>query len=218
MGMELQGANGRWRAARAFTLIELLVVIAIIAILAALLLPALQSARATAMTADCSSRLKQWGLATEMYINDWEGWLPLSYHNPPIRNWQQTLSPVAEPLGGPDQIIEMGTCPATASFRYSYIGNFAIMQYYYQTPNPHFKKEKIRNPERKVLYCDKMQGLSTGYPAVTSISIYNPTQTAWYNRVATDRHFGKANIVFVDGHCGAMRAQTMLWSTHFAYP
>jgi prepilin-type N-terminal cleavage/methylation domain-containing protein len=67
--------SSRGKAA-AFTLIELLVVIAIIAILAAMLLPALAAAKEKANRIKCISNLKQLGLATQMYLNEFSDLLP----------------------------------------------------------------------------------------------------------------------------------------------
>ncbi len=65
---------------RGFTLIELLAVIAIIAILAAILFPAFAKAREKARQASCESNLKQLGLATLMYTQDYDETYPLAQY------------------------------------------------------------------------------------------------------------------------------------------
>ncbi|HEX7654393.1 MAG TPA: prepilin-type N-terminal cleavage/methylation domain-containing protein [Verrucomicrobiae bacterium] len=58
---------------RGFTLIELLVVIAIIAILAALLLPALGKAKERGKRISCIGGLRQQGMASMLYAQDFNG-------------------------------------------------------------------------------------------------------------------------------------------------
>jgi prepilin-type N-terminal cleavage/methylation domain-containing protein len=61
---------------RAFTLVELLVVIAIISVLAAMLLPALDNALTQAQKITCQNNLRQMGLGSTIYLNDFNGWHP----------------------------------------------------------------------------------------------------------------------------------------------
>ena len=92
------GAKMKKTGRKGFTLIELLVVIAIIAILAAMLLPALRQAREKARQASCQNNLKQLGLYTHLYANDWNGWVIPDYtgYGPPTTNtrWTQRMIPL----------------------------------------------------------------------------------------------------------------------------
>lgn len=90
---------GTGKSCNAFTLVEMLVAIAIIGILATILVPVIGSTRESARLATCTNRLRELGIAFQLYAQENSGQLPYPRSIPGSR-WPFH---VASYLGSPYQ-------------------------------------------------------------------------------------------------------------------
>lgn len=199
-----------------FSMVEVLVVIALLAILAGLVLPAFTRPKGRAKRVVCLNNLRQWGLATKLYIADNndslppEGWpnppktpsksthtnawyvlLPAELHLPSYYEMSWRTNPAAEP----EPCIWI--CPA----------------------NP-----RRSNGNNLFHYCLNGYADGTGDKdrPLTLAAIAAPARLVWFfdtknlpavgywNFVHTNLHSSGANFLFLDGHARTFR-NTEYW-------
>ncbi|MCE9589487.1 MAG: prepilin-type N-terminal cleavage/methylation domain-containing protein [Planctomycetes bacterium] len=206
----------------AFTLIELLVTLSIIALLIGILLPVLANARARARVTECSAQLKQLGLATGSYLNDYKEvfyWLGKSVDNEGM-DWYV--------WGGTETVLnksQNGVYPEGLFNHFKprplnpYVGTLNAfhcpgdtMRWFWSSAQGDSLFEWVGNSYQfnTVAYTSAN---TIGLAGVRLTQVRQPTHTVLYGDAAllqyyTDTKYWhpdhKGNVVFVDGHAEFM--------------
>lgn len=196
-----------------FTLMELLVVIAIITILAAILFPVFASARERARTANCINNLKQLGTAANMYSTDYDGAIAIGVEpsTPGTEdgtwywrwfNYVTNIQVYVCPSGQQERMVQYPT-GETGPISYATICQACF-------PDGLCVPERLRQPSNTLLLSDNPwsferscpkshAGMNGHFPLVDMPDRYD--NFPWHDE--------NVNIVFMDGHAKAIRANTV---------
>jgi prepilin-type N-terminal cleavage/methylation domain-containing protein/prepilin-type processing-associated H-X9-DG protein len=209
------------RASRAFTLVELLVTIGVIAILAGLVLSVLGRAKASAQAITCRTNLRQWGMATLLYVADHNDLLPQEgdsaptetvLYNPTYKAWYIQL---------PEQmnLSRYRDMPWRTNWIINPENSIWICPSNLRRCNASSKTSNLFH------YClnDHVNGTGTNNRPTRMVSIQQPSATVWLfdngglaavaqqNNVHSNLHNRGAQFVFLDGHAARFK-NTEYWN------
>jgi prepilin-type N-terminal cleavage/methylation domain len=195
-----------------FTLIELLVVIAIIGILASMLFPVFAQAREKARQTDCYSNMHQIGIATMMYMQDYDGlypaqdhlfidpctpqppfWIDTAYGVPdwttsPYSNWAQGLLAYTKS----EQIYR---CKSNKGYTQNSNPKIPGLSYIYNGFAASANEAAVPRSSEFVMFYD--------YRYLTTFASANPVpypQCAWAYYPGWNTHLENFNLLYFDGH------------------
>ncbi len=216
------------RSSAGFTLIELLVVITIIGLLAGLALPVLSSAQKKAERQECLSTMRSLGQALLLYAGEHQQSFPRSMHSAGSNGesgWALSIAPYLGYSDIPSLAIWTDVfnrhyrCPRHLE-QDPTIYSYGLNVFYELNPNgddyagspaTYDRLVKIPHPARTIL-------LAETHPVAFGdhfMSHQWSSLTAARNAVSHERHDGKSNFIFADGHAETLSiAETFDPSNH----
>lgn len=202
---------------RSFTLIELLVVVAIIAILASLLMPSLGKARDASKKILCANNIKQVSCFNDMYIGDYNGYLPQSYSVPDNLFWWEYLYNAGYWNISRAASLDCPLLPHTSDYR-PYGGTwpedwstgkilsfprYAVNVNFSVSHTTHNNINKIKSPSTIIGFSDIEPMWAFGGTSVRAPYAFSTT-----TEMARSTHQGIPNLAFMDGHVKAEKNVT----------
>lgn len=188
--MNPQNVSARHR--KSFTLIELLIVIAIIALMASMLLPAIAKSRESAKMIVCQSRLKQLGMAFNMYVQDWDNYFPRT------AGWANSLLPYAAAAASNVMREKVYMCPSEKhpykEVAYLYNRRLAGESGY----SAGTTINTINKPTSVIVLYDDSAPINNNFTTANYSHVINRGNNQDGN--AEGRHKSGDNFLFVDGH------------------
>jgi prepilin-type processing-associated H-X9-DG protein len=214
----------------AFTLVELLIVLTILGLLLVLLLPALGAAREMADATTCCNNLHQMALVMQIYCKDNDGYFPTAYQVhfsnnvfesvawdfTSVKDWNQGGAQTVKPgllwQGYLTEVSAVHQCPSfhgAANWLSDPFTGYNYNTDYLGSPARRTNVTEVRLPTRCAMFGDA--GYASGANKFMRAPFPPPDEfddgLSAAGRVAGTqafRHFGRANIAFVDGHVESM--------------
>jgi len=217
---------GKHRTSMAgFTRTELLVVLGVGAILSGVMGADLNQAKSKLLQQACAANLKQWGMAIDLYAQDYNG---SCYYISNVINFDDTSSPYGKYIGGTNPLLPiphdmmrtirycpevasrmtqnqiLGTSLHTYSMPIPMVLTRGAYQNYDSSPgvdlnNMFFPLKKLSTPSRYLLMIDS-GGHTMHCIDLASGTIGNNSVPASDTVRAIDRHGGGVNCLFGDFH------------------